>query len=64
VVFDPAQHQSAERFPHMTRFMHAMAAIVEGRGNNTRTEYIPDHVRNSGLFEIILDIAYTVRTFS
>jgi SAM-dependent methyltransferase len=61
VVFDPAQHQSAERFPHMTRFLSSVGTLLERRGNGTRADYIPDHVKNSGLFDVVLDIAYTVR---
>jgi SAM-dependent methyltransferase len=61
VVFDLAQHQSAERFPHMTRFASSLGTILERRGNHTRVDYIPDHVQNSGLFDVVLDVAYTVR---
>jgi hypothetical protein len=63
-VFDPAQHQSAERFPHMTRYTGSIGAMLENRGNHTRADYIPDNVKNSDLYDVVLDIAYTVRIYA
>jgi SAM-dependent methyltransferase len=62
VVHNTAPDQSSARFPHLTRFYDILGDMVEQRNHHLRTERIPDFIMDSGLFDVLLDVGYPVRS--